>query len=75
MDKNEYIFAKNIINLDKNIYKAIEYIKENFNVESEYNEDNSHLRLWTNNINEDNTLLATKKCIEEVFGDYITVHI
>ena len=32
MDQNEYKFAKDIVNIDYKINKALEYVKENFGV-------------------------------------------
>ena len=79
MNINEYRFAKNIVDLDKNINKAIEYIKENFNVESNYIEDDNKLELYIDNINESlnpkKCLQLAKKHIENILGDYILVNI
>lgn len=76
MDVNEYEFAKNIVKMDENLNKAIEYIKENFGVKAEYNEETGVLDLSTSNINESLQLLAAKEYIDSNFDpNFITTNI
>ena len=76
MDINEYEFAKNIVKMDENLNKAIEYIKENFGVKAEYNEETGVLNLFTSNINESLQLLAAKEYIDSNFDpNFITTNI
>ena len=51
MTENERMFADLIVNYDKHIASAQEYIKENFGVSSEYNAKESSLRLYVTNVN------------------------
>ena len=76
MDQNEYNFAKNIVNLEKNIDEAIQYIKENFKVNAKYNEETGTIDLSTTNINEGLQLLAAKEYIDNNFdSEFITTNI
>lgn len=76
MNQNEYNFAKNIVKLDENVDKAIQYVKENFGVNAIYDEENCMINLSTSNINEGLQLIAAKEYIEENFDqDFLTVNI
>lgn len=72
MDQNEYKFAKNIVNHDKQISEAIDYVIRNFGVKAEYDEENNIINLTTSNINEGLQLLAAKEYIDNNFDkDFI----
>ncbi len=76
MNTYEYKFAKNIVDLDKKITEAMFYIKDNFGIISEYDEDNGQLNLLVENINENEQLSEVKKYIENTFDlDYISTNI
>ena len=76
MNENEYKFAKNIVNLDRNITEAIAYIKENFGVNAEYDEENGVLNLSTSNVNEGLQLIAAKEYVDNNFdSDFLTTNI
>ena len=49
----------------------MEYIKENFNVSSTYDEENNKMNLWVENVNEGLQLIAAKQYIEDTLGDYL----
>jgi hypothetical protein len=67
MTKNEAKLADIIVNYDQRVLEARNYIKENFGVSSEYDEENGILNLYTENINESLQLLAAKEYIENTF--------
>ena len=76
MDQNEYKFAKDIVNLDYKINKALEYVHENFGVTAEYDEENSIINLSTSNINEGLQLIAANDYIKEnLDSDFVTTNI
>jgi len=76
MDQNEYKFAKDIVNLDYKINKALEYVQENFGVKAEYDEENSIINLSTSNINEGLQLIAANDYIKEnLDSDFVTTNI
>ena len=74
MNENEYKFAKNIVNLDKNINEALEYIHENFNVDAEYDEEQNIINIKSKSINEGLEISLIKEYIEKTFGDYLTIN-
>ena len=43
MTNNEYSFVDSLVNHNKNIIGCQKYIKENFNVESDFSEDDNIL--------------------------------
>lgn len=45
INKNEKQLVEELCDINPNVYKAQQYIKENYNVDSEYNEDSSELHL------------------------------
>lgn len=65
---NEKNLVESFHNLESNICKAQEYIKENYHIESEYDNDDDTLYIWTNNINESLNLAAAKEYIAENIG-------
>ena len=76
MDRNEYEFAKVIINIDYKIDKTLEYVQENFGVKAEYDEENSIINLSTSNINEGLQLIAANNYIKEnLDSSFVTTNI
>ncbi len=75
MNENEYRFAKNIVTLDENINKALEYIHENFNADAVYDEENNIINIKIKSLNEGLEATAIKEYISKTFGDYITINI
>jgi hypothetical protein len=73
MNENEYRFAKNIVNLEKNITEALEYIHENFNVDAEYDEEENKIKIKSKSINEGLEVSLIKEYIEKTFDGYITI--
>lgn len=68
MTNNEKKLIESFHNLETTICKAQEYIKENYNVESEYDNEDDMLYIWANNINESLNLAAAKEYIGENIG-------
>ena len=75
MNENEYKFAKNIVTLDENINKALEYINENFNADATYDEETNQIDVKIKSLNEGLEAIAIKEYINNTFGDYITINI
>jgi hypothetical protein len=67
MTENEAKFADLIVNYDQRVSEAREYIKVNFGVCSEYNQEEGSLKLFVTNINESLQLLAAKEYLENTF--------
>lgn len=64
MTENERKLADLIVNYDRHIADAQEYIKENFGVESVYNAEESSLRLYVTNVNDALQILAAKEYLD-----------
>lgn len=76
MNQNEYNFAKNIVNLDKNVNTAISYIKENFGIDSKYNEETGILELYDIINESQDQIIAIKDYINNNFDpEFLTVNI
>ena len=74
MTENERKLTDLIVNYDKHIASAQEYIKENFGVSSEYNAKESSLRLYVTNVNNALQILAAREYIEESFpAAFVTI--
>ncbi len=67
MTTNEAKLADIIVNYDQRVLEAREYIKTNFGVSSEYNEEEGMLRIYTDNVNESLQLMAAKEYLENAF--------
>ena len=66
--ENELKLLNSILDHKENVEKAQTYIKENFGVNTKYNEDSNTINIWTSNINESLQLLAAKEYIEREIG-------
>ncbi len=74
MYENEKQFVESIVNFKSNIQQAQQYIKETYNVESEYNEDENILYIKTENINESLNAAVAKEYIDNKIGEnFVTV--
>ncbi len=67
MTENERSFADLIVNYDRHIADAQEYIKENFGVLSDFNAIDSSLRLYVTNVNDALQILAAREYLENRF--------
>ena len=66
--QNEQNLVEAFHNLEDNILKAQEYIKENYHIESEYDQDDDIIYIWSNDVNESLNLGAAKEYIGETIG-------
>lgn len=66
--KNEKDLVESFCNLTENICKAQEYIKENYRIDSEYDDAEDIIYIWSNNVNESLNLGAAKEYIGETIG-------
>ena len=63
MTINECNFVKMIVNYDKGIQELQDNIKENFNINSEYDDCTNTLHLFTENIKDSLQLVSAKNYI------------
>ena len=64
MTENERRLADMIINLEKHVAEACEYMKTNFDVDSQYDATTTTLRLHVKNVNNAMQLLAAREYLE-----------
>ena len=67
--ENEKILVETFLELNDNISKAQQYIKENYHINSEYSEEDDILYIWSTNVNESLNLAAAKEYVQENIGD------
>lgn len=65
---NELKLLNSILDHKENVEKAQNYIKENFGVNTKYDEETNTISLWTRNINESLQLVAAKEYVEKEIG-------
>lgn len=70
MDNNENIkhFVESFVKFDENVKAAQEYIKETYNIDSTYSDDDDTIYIWTENLNENLNLAAAREYIEQEIG-------
>lgn len=66
---NEKDFLDKFININESIKNTQTYIKENYHIDSEYDEENNLMYIWTNNVNESLNINAAQEYISEQIGD------
>ena len=72
--ENDIKLIKHLVDYEPKVLKCQKYIKENFNIDSIFYEDNLSIQLICNNVNESLNLLAAKEYIAEEIGeDNITI--
>ena len=64
MTENERRLAHMIVNLEKHVAVACEYMKTNFDVDSQYDAATTTLRLYVKNVNNAFRLLAARGYLE-----------
>ena len=67
MTDNEKVFVKTIVDLESNVKAAQSYIKENFNIDSEYDDEANTIKLTCPNVVEALNLISAKSYINEQF--------
>lgn len=67
--QNEKLIVESFLNLDQNIKNMQEYIKEKYNVNSEYSDEDDTLYIWTENVNENLNLAQAKQHIINTLGN------
>ena len=76
MDNNENVkhFVESFVKFDENVKAAQEYIKETYNIDSTYSDDDDTIYIWTENLNENLNLAAAREYIEQEIGlEMVTV--
>lgn len=66
-DNDIFNYVDSIVNNNKYVEEAREYIKENYNICSEYDEDTGKLYIYTTNINEGLSLISAKEYLNKKF--------
>lgn len=67
--ENEKFIVESFLNLNHNIEEAQKYIKESYNVNSEYNDEEDTLFIWTDNVNENLNLAQAKQYVLDTIGN------
>ena len=70
MDNNENVkhFVESFVKFNENVKAAQEYIKETYNIDSTYSDDDDTIYIWTENLNENLNLAAAREYIEQEIG-------
>ena len=69
MTDNEKRFVEGIVNYDANVKNILAYIKENYNIDGEYNDEDCTIKLTCENIDNALMLAQAKEYIEETMGE------
>lgn len=69
-ENNENVkhFVESFVKFDENVKAVQEYIKETYNIDSTYSDDDDTIYIWTENLNENLSLAAAREYIEEEIG-------
>ena len=67
--ENEKFIVESFLNLNHNIEEAQKYIKESYNVNSEYNDEEDTLFIWTDSVNENLNLAQAKQYVIDTIGN------
>lgn len=71
---NEQLLIDKILNIHENIKSIQDYIKENYNIDSEYDSEDNMIYLWSKNVNESLNLAAAKEHIlNEIGSEFVDV--
>ena len=67
--EDEKVFIESFLNLNHNIAESQKYIKETYNIESEYDEQDDMLYIWSEDLNENLSLASAKEYICDTIGN------
>ena len=69
-ENNENVkhFVESFVKFDENVKAVQEYIKETYNIDSSYSDDDDTIYIWTENLNENLSLAAAREYIEQEIG-------
>lgn len=67
--ENEKFIVESFLNLNHNIEEAQKYIKESYNVNSKYEDEEDTLYIWTENVNENLNLAQAKQYVLDTIGN------
>lgn len=69
-ENNENVkhFVESFVKFDENVKAVQEYIKETYNIDSTYSDDDDTIYIWTENLNENLSLAAAREYIEQEIG-------
>jgi hypothetical protein len=74
MNDNEILIIERINNAKADIYNSMLYVKENYGIDSNYDEDNGVVRITCESVDNALMLAAAKEYIEDTVGkDMINV--
>jgi len=70
---NEKHFVEKLLNFDDNMIIAQNYIKEKYNVDSEYDSSNDTIYMWSKFNNSQNLNCARNYVLETLGGDFVDI--
>ena len=70
---NEKHFAEKLLNFDNNMITAQNYIKEHYNINSEYDSSDDTLYIWSNMNESKNLNNARNYILEKIGEDFVDV--
>lgn len=67
-------YLEKMLHIDDHVKNAQDYIKENYNINSDYDKETSTIYIYTKNINESLNIVAAEKYLQETIGeDFINI--
>lgn len=68
MTDNEKRFVESIVNLEANVYKQLDFIKEEYGINGVFDEESNTIKLVSEGRNDGLKLAAAKEYIEDTIG-------
>lgn len=73
-NENEKILVEKFLNFNDDILAVQQYIKENYHISSEYDENEDIIYIWSPNVNESlNIAVAKEYILEQLGSEFINV--